>query len=195
MTEPSGDPVAPEPTAPQTGWTRPEPERLVEPGPAGGVVYATVGARIVAIIIDVILVGFVYGVVVAALGAIGGWGALLIGGVVYVAMNLAYFVYFWTRQRATLGQRFLGIETVNAGDGATLTQDQALRRWAFMLGPGAVAQILAYGGGTIVGLIGWIAAVAAVVYELYLLYSVTQSPTQQGYHDVQAGSVVVKRAG
>lgn len=195
MTEPIGDATPPEAPAPQTGWTRPEPERPVEPGPTSGVAYATVGARIVAIIIDVILVGFVYAIVVAALAAIGGWGALLIGGVVYVAMNLLYFVYFWTRQRATLGQRFLGLETVNAGDGATLTQDQALRRWAFLLGPGAVAQILAYGGGTVVGVIGWIAAVAALVYEIYLLYSVTQSPTLQGYHDVQAGTVVVKRPG
>lgn len=195
MTEPIGDPVAPEQTAPSSGWTRPEPERPVEPGSTSGVAYGTVGARIVAIIIDVILVGFVYAVVVAALASIGSWGALLIGGVVYVAMNLVYFVYFWTRQRATLGQRFLGLETVNAGDGATLTQEQALRRWAFLLGPGAVAQILAYGGGTLIGVIGWIAAVAALVYEIYLLYSVTQSPTQQGYHDVQAGTVVVKRAG
>jgi uncharacterized RDD family membrane protein YckC len=195
MTEPTGDTPTPEPAAPATGWIRPEPDRPVEPATAGDVVYATVGARIIAIIIDVILLGFVYAIVVAALAAIGGWGALVIGGLVYVGMSLVYFVYFWTRQRATLGQRFLGLETVNAGDRATLTQDQALRRWAFLLGPGAVAQILAYGGGTVVGVIGWIAAVVALVYEIYLLYSVTQSPTQQGYHDVQAGTVVVKRAG
>lgn len=162
-------------------------------GPAPGVAYAGLGPRVVAIIIDVIIVGFIYAVLVAVLAALGGWGAFLIGGLIYVALSIGYFVYTWTRQRATVGQRILGLETVNAADGATLTQNQAVRRWAFLLGPGSLAQVFGYAGGAVVGVFGLVIALLALAYEVYLLYSASQSPTRQGFHDVQAGTFVVKR--
>jgi hypothetical protein len=186
MTDPTGDP----PPQPAGGY-----QVAVAPGPAPGVAYAALLPRVIAIIIDVILIGFIYAVVVAVLGSLGGWGAFVIAGLIHVAISVGYFVYLWTRLRATLGQRFLGLETVNAADGATLTQDQALRRWAFLLGPGAVAQIFGYGGGTVVGGVGLLIALLALIYEVYLLYSASQSPTRQGFHDVQAQTVVVRRTG
>jgi uncharacterized RDD family membrane protein YckC len=166
----------------------------IDTGPDPGVAYADLVPRIVAIVIDVLIIGIVYAVVVAVLAALGGWGAFLIGGVIYLALSVGYFVYTWTRQRATLGQLVLGLETVNAADGASLTQDQALRRWVFLWGPGALAQVFGYGGGTVVGLVGWLVALLALLYELYLLYTTSQSPRRQGFHDVQAATVVVKRA-
>lgn len=194
MTEPTGvTPPDVQDPAP-SGWVKPRPELPVDAGPAPGVAYATLVSRIIAIIIDVILIGFIYAVVIAVLGGLGGWSAFLVGGVVHVAISVGYFVYLWTRQRATVGQRILGLETVNAADGATLTQDQALRRWVFLMGPGAVAQIFAYGAGSLLGLLGWIVALLALAYEVFLLYTASQSPKRQGFHDVQAETVVVTRS-
>lgn len=183
------DPLADTPPAPAVGDPAPAP---TEAGPAPGFVYASLGSRAVAIIIDVVIVGFIYALVVAALATVGGWGAFVIGGLIYVALSIGYFVILWTRRRATAGQQLLGLETARAADGATLTQDQALRRWAFLMGPGAVAQVFGYGGALLGGL-GLIIAGLALAYELYLLYTASQSPTRQGFHDIQAGTIVVKR--
>ncbi len=75
---------------------------------------------------------------------------------------------------------------MNAADGATLTQP--IRRsvdghscW----GPFAVAAIIP--------ILGVLIGLAALVYALYLLYTVSQNPKHQGFHDVQAATVVVKR--
>ena len=97
-----------------------------------------------------------------------------------------YFVYTWTTMRASPGQKFLSLETVNAADGATLTQDQAIRRWVFLCGahrprgdradPRHPHQPR-----------------SPLIYLIYLIYTINQSPKRQGYHDVQAGTVVVKR--
>ena len=36
-------------------------------------------------------------------------------------------------------------------------------------------------------------SLAAFAYMVWLLYTVSQSPKRQGYHDVQAGTVVIRR--
>jgi uncharacterized RDD family membrane protein YckC len=87
--------------------------------------------------------------------------------------------------RASPGQKFLNLETVNAADGATLTQNQAIRRWVFLWGPIAL--------GAIVPILGILISLLALIYLIYLIYTINQSPKRQGYHDVQAGTVVVKR--
>ena len=47
--------------------------------------------------------------------------------------------------RASPGQKVLSLETVNAADGATLTQNQAIRRWAFLWGPTTVVGAISSG--------------------------------------------------
>ena len=82
-----------------------------------------------------------------ALGAIflgtlisGGTAGALIAGVLLAIANLVisavYFIWTWTNPdlRASLGQRALGLNTLNAADGATLTRPQAVRRWLFLFG-------------------------------------------------------------
>jgi uncharacterized RDD family membrane protein YckC len=159
--------------------------------------------RVIAYIIDVIIffiVGVVIiGAIVASIFATGGIGLGLVGvvvlGVVSLAGSAIYFIYTWTAMRATIGQRVLGLETVNAADGATLTMDQAVKRWAYLFGPSAVGQVLGYSGSAALGVLGSLIGLLAFLYQLYLLYTVTQDPRRQGFHDKQAGSVVVKRAG
>jgi uncharacterized RDD family membrane protein YckC len=205
MTDPAGGP--PMPPQDQGNWQTPQPPSApggfqaapVATGPAPGVAYADTVTRVIAYIIDSIIffivAVFIVGLIVLAIFT-GGGVVALIGTVVLAAISIGgsavYFIYTWTRMRASLGQRALGLETVNAADGATLTQEQAIRRWAFLFGPTALGAALGYAPGSL-GLLGSLVGLLAFIYEIYLLYTVTQSPKRQGYHDVQAGTVVVKR--
>ena len=210
MTEPAGGSTPPPPPrdwGQNTGSGSGAPGGFqvapVAAGPAPGITYADTVQRVIAYIIDVIIffiVGVVIiGAIVASIFATGGIGLGLVGvvvlGVVSLAGSAIYFIYTWTAMRATIGQRVLGLETVNAADGATLTMDQAVKRWAYLFGPSAVGQVLGYSGSTALGVLGSLIGLLAFLYQLYLLYTVTQDPRRQGFHDKQAGSVVVKRAG
>jgi hypothetical protein len=104
-------------------------------------------------------------------------------------ISAIYWIYSWTRMRGSPGQKLLGMQVGNFPDGATLTQDQAIRRWIALGGPLPLVQALnpLPGLGLIIGL-------AAFAYFIYLLWSTAQSPTKQGFHDKFANSVVVKAA-
>lgn len=198
MTDPTGGAQTPQGPG---DWQAPPPpsptpqfqQAPVATGPAPGVAYADLVTRIIALVIDGIILAIPYWILLAVLGFLGDWAAFILSGIVYLAWTAVYFVYTWTRQRASYGQKFLSLETVNAADGATLTQDQAIRRWAFLFGPAALAQVFSFGGGLLLGTVGLILSLLAALYSLYLLYTTSQSPKRQGYHDVQAGTVVVKR--
>ena len=101
--------------------------------------------RVIAYIIDSIILGIAIALVAIILGAIAFGiavnGGFVIGVIIAVVIAIIallgsafYFVYFWQNLRASPGQKMLGLETVNAADGATLTRDQAIRRWAFLFG-------------------------------------------------------------
>lgn len=196
--EPGTTPT-PEAPPPAPAWTAPPPGSNRDPGPAPGVAYATLGIRIVAYIIDAIIFGIVFAifasVVLGALAFGTGGSGLVIGIVFLVAFNLAfsalYFIYGWTKLRASPGQKVLGLETVNAGDGATLTQPQAIRRWLVLFGPfallSAVQWVVPAGIGSIAGLV-------SLGYLIYLVWTTYKDPKSQGFHDHYADTVVVKRA-
>ena len=58
--------------------------------------------------------------------------------------------------RASPGQKVLNLETVNAADGATLTQPQAIRRWVFLWGPHrARSALIATILGILISLLAW----------------------------------------
>jgi uncharacterized RDD family membrane protein YckC len=166
---------------------------------AGGLVYADVPSRIFAYIVDAIILGVAFAILYSIFGAlfigslIGGftfmwfvWFVILL--LIYAAGSAIYFIYTWTTMRGSPGQRVLGLETLNAADGATITQPQAIRRWLFLFGPMVLGQAasLMFGG------LGFLLSVALLAYVLYLLYTAANSPTRQGFHDVQASTVVVK---
>lgn len=203
-------PAAPAPAAPaQSSWQMPPASiGAAEAGPAPGIAYAGLGIRIVALIIDYILLLIVFLFVAIALGAIflgtlinGGVAGALIAGVLLAIANLVisavYFIWAWTNPdlRASLGQRVVGLNTLNAGDGATVTRPQAVRRWLYLFGFVAFAYAMqsalsATSLNTLASLVGLL----AFAYQIFLLWTTYQSPKKQGYHDVQAGTVVVKRA-
>jgi uncharacterized RDD family membrane protein YckC len=169
-------------------------------GPAG-LAYSDIPTRAFAYIIDAIILSVGFFVIFSVFGAlflttlIGGFGVmafvwLAILLAVYAAGSAIYFVYTWTTLRGSPGQRILGLETLNAADGAVLTQPQAIRRWLFLFGPSVVATVLSF--TPFLGSLGPLLGIVIWAYVLYLLYTAATSPTRQAFHDVQARTVVVK---
>ena len=192
---PAGGTGAPPP--PSGNWQAPPPPSTpggfqiqavaVEAGPAPGIAYAELVERIIALFVDgviVAIIGFIVTFVVGLIG--GGLVLLLLGGLVSAAISLTYFVYTWTTMRASPGQKILNLETVNAADGATMVQRQAVLRWLWLWGPQAIIGVIPF-----VALLAW---PLEILYGLFLLYTTSQSSKRQGYHDVQAQTVVIKRA-
>jgi len=167
-----------------------------------GLVYADVPNRVIAYIIDAIImfvILLVIGIVLAAVGlatntitATGveaNYVASFIAAILGLVITGVYFVYTWTSMRATIGMRLLGMQIGNAGDGATLTTNQAIRRFLALSGPSILAQVLSP-----IPLIGLLLSLLALFWAIFLLYTTAQSPTKQGWHDVFANTQVVKAA-
>lgn len=156
-------------------------------------VYADVPNRAIAYIIDAIVLFVALIVIGAILGMVGLNVATTVGalvlGVVGLGVSLGYFVYTWTKMRATIGMKALSMQVGNAVDGATLTQDQAIRRWLAISAPGILAQAFQP-----IAVIGIVLSLMALAWFIFLVYTTAKSPTKQGWHDVFANTMVVKAA-
>jgi uncharacterized RDD family membrane protein YckC len=193
MSEPT---PAPEPAADQSPvrWTVPAPVAEV-PG-APGLAFADVASRVVAFLIDALIVGLVGAILVVALGFgeridtetasyvwVSGWAA----NIAFALLGFAYFAFFWSGgRRATIGQRVLDIQVGNAFDGRPLTLGQAARRW---LGYGSFLGFLAIVPG-----LRELASLAQLAWMVVLLASTARSPMKQGLHDRFANSALVRPA-
>ena len=205
LTAPPPPPVAPPPppaaasTAPTWMNTITSSETVAGPG---GMVYSDLPMRIVAYIIDAVILSAAFFFLYTIFGSLflgtiflTGFG---VGALVWFVVLLAiyaigsalYFIYTWMTMRGTIGQRVIGLETVNAADGAALTQPQAIRRYIFLFGPMVLAQALTI--VPLLGILGTLVGLLGLLYSLYLLYTVANSPTRQGFHDVQASTAVIK---
>lgn len=219
--EPGGSPTpeAPPPSAappsaapPSTpGWASSAPPTPV-PGHAG-LFFADVPNRIIALIIDAILVGIASLILSFVIWAIFGtptsvttvadpnavlgvridtstnWISVLLGALLGLALSAGYYIYFWTRMRGTLGQKALGMQVGNAFDGVTLSLEQGVKRWLALGGIFALAQFL-----NPLPLLGLLIGLISLGWAIALLVTTAQSPTKQGLHDRYANSVVVKAA-
>jgi uncharacterized RDD family membrane protein YckC len=166
----------------------------------GGPVIASVGRRIGAIILDVILVAIVAGIIGVTAGLEGfkatttdsggsyqvtnsGWSAAL-----SLIISALYCIGSWVAMGGTPGQRILGLYVYSASAPKALAVDAAAIRWFLLFGVtylvGAVA-VAAKDAAGLLGLLqlGWI---------IVLLVTTIQSPMKQGLHDKYAKSVVVK---
>jgi uncharacterized RDD family membrane protein YckC len=212
---PASPPAGPPPSAAPSGmpaWTSSITSTQPVAGPAG-LYYADVPNRIIAWIIDAILVAIVSAIIGIVLFAIFGapsttkvvedpnaflgfrtetstnFVSTLIYAVVGIGISAGYFVYTWTTMRASVGQRLLGMQVGNAADGATLTMEQAIRRWLALGGIFSLAQTL-----NPLPLLGILIALASLIWVIALIVTTAQSPTKQGLHDQFAGTIVVKAA-
>jgi uncharacterized RDD family membrane protein YckC len=187
---------APTPSAPTPGVSTPSA------GPSG-LVYADVPNRIIAYIIDAIIVGILNLIVGIVLGGLGlqtatlnpdltisvNYLAAFVAGIVGLLISAGYFIYTWTRMRATVGMRLLGMQIGNAGDGKTMTTEQGIRRYIALAAPAIIAQVFQP-----IPLIGIVVGLAGLVWYIWLIYTMAQSPTKQGWQDIFANTQVVKAA-
>jgi uncharacterized RDD family membrane protein YckC len=188
------------PQAPQPAWMASLTSTAPVAGPAG-LFYADLPNRIIAYVIDMILIGIVGAVIGAITGSfmpvaswdLSGWHynylAAIINAVIGAAISAGYFIYTWTAMRGTVGMKVLNMQIGSEKDGSTLSMDQAIRRWLAFGGWISIAQAL-----NPLPLLGILIGLVALGYVIYLLYTTAQSPTKQGFHDRFVGSMVVKAA-
>jgi len=148
-------------------------------GPAPGLVFASHGARLVAYIIDAILVGIivtllamVLGIITAALALGGSFGLAALSGVFLVVIlfvvSIGYFPWFWTHGGATPGMRLFRLRVVRDRDGGPIG-------W----------------GAAILRLIGyWISSFVFYLGFIWILID----GRRRGWHDLIAGTVMVQPA-
>jgi len=201
---PTAPPTVPPPASPmaaQPAWMQSLTSTAPVAGPAG-LFYADLPNRIIAYIIDIILLAIAGAVVGAITGSfmpvysfdlVNGFHynyfAAIINAVIGGAISAGYFIYMWTAMRGTVGMKVLGMQIGSEKDGATLSMDQAIRRWLAVGGWITIAQAL-----NPLPLVGILIGLVSLGYVIYLLYTTAQSPTKQGFHDKFVGSMVVKAA-
>ena len=151
---------------------------------------AAIGARVIAFIIDAIVLGLIQVILASIVG-----DTTIVGGltraVIYAVIGFIYFGYSWTAWRASPGQRILGLSTVNAADGGTLNWNQATMRWAYLFGPSVLNSLF---GTQVGGGLGAIVSLIVFLYYIYLLYTAATDPRKQGFHDKQAGTLVASKS-
>jgi uncharacterized RDD family membrane protein YckC len=202
-----GDPAAPAEggLGPQRGrasrdLTRTLTSTARTPGPGGSSI-ADVPNRILALIVDVLVLavaGFVLawllGGLVEAPGAIEpeagslDVAAFVVVIVIQLALSLGYFAGAWVTARSTPGMRLLGLRIGDEADGRPIGWRAAGIRW-LLLGIAAVlASTVVYVPDTVGLLLGAMGA----AWLLLLLYTTAQRPTRQGLHDRLAHTIVYR---
>lgn len=153
---------------------------------------ADVGIRLGARVIDSILLFIVNAIISAVLifGFIfsevsgGGAGAFMdfgfsvgsfVSSLVFLAINLGYFVFLETTRGATVGKMLLGLEVRNS-TGAYPTMEQSLKRNAFY-------------ALSIIPFLGGLLQLAAVIY---IAVTISQNANNRGWHDEFADTAVVR---
>lgn len=188
MTEPQPPSQA---EAPQPAQPPAEPQPAVSwqapaeaSGPAPGIEFAGHGARLLAYIIDSIVLSVIF-VVLFVIGSIVAYGGATVVGDTVVDVSpeasiaflllfglativvLLYFPFFWARGGQTPGMRPFGLRVVRDADGSRIGWGTALLR--------------------LVGL--WVAA--AVFYIGFIWIFIDKR--RRGWRDLIAGTVVVKQ--
>jgi uncharacterized RDD family membrane protein YckC len=198
----AADGASPRPRAgtDQPGLTRRLTSTERTPGPAG-LLFADVPNRIMALVIDIIvlsvagfLLAWFLGGLVTEQGRIDSAGGDLdvaAFGVVLVLqllISFGYFGAFWTVVGATLGMGLLGLRVGDEGDGRLISWRQSAVRWLLLGIPALLASLAVYVPNTI----GLILGGLGLLWLLLLLYTMAQSPAKQGLHDRYAHTIVIR---
>jgi uncharacterized RDD family membrane protein YckC len=133
---PPGNFPPPPPPPPPGGYAPPPPPSMggYMPSSAPAAAYGGFWIRVVAYIIDGIILSVAGGIIDAifrvnptASGASGG------AGLVSLLISLAYFAGLWTYMGATLGQRIFKLRVVDANTGQPIGLGKAVVRWLGLL--------------------------------------------------------------
>jgi uncharacterized RDD family membrane protein YckC len=128
---------SPPPPPPPSGGMMPPPPPPMggyqpAPGYAPAANYGGFWIRVVAYIIDFIILAVVSGIVDAIFRvnpANAGQGAYNVASLLNLVIDIAYFSYMWSQQGGTLGQRVFKLRVVDANTGQRITIGKALLRW------------------------------------------------------------------
>jgi uncharacterized RDD family membrane protein YckC len=187
---PAETPQPPPSAPPAASWQSPPPQ----PGPAPGVSFAPHGPRLIAYIIDTLIIGLVLSavIVIGAVIAFAGtsWAELragsfnsghvtpamagrLVGFVVFTfvvtIVAFGYFPFFWARGGQTPGMKLFNLYVVRDSDGGPLSAGQAILR--------------------LFGL--WVAAVVFYIGFIWVFIDARR----RGWQDLIAGTCVIERRG
>jgi uncharacterized RDD family membrane protein YckC len=166
-------PQATPPAQPSYTWSAPtEPS-----GPAPGFRFAPHGARLLAYIVDIVIVSAVLIVAWMVLGIAGAFAfaadnefltatAILILVMLTFIVSIAYFPWFWMKSGQTPGMRAFHLRVVRDRDGGPISGGQAILR------------LIGY----------WVSG--AVFYLGYIWIFIDSR--RRGWHDLIAGTVVVE---
>jgi uncharacterized RDD family membrane protein YckC len=149
-------------------------------GPAPGIAFAGFGERLLAYIIDALIVGAIVTVLSLLLAApfigmmggdpndlSGGQIAFIVAWALIIAVaTIGYFPWFWARSGATPGMKAMGLRVVRDADGGPISVGQALLR-----------------------LVGY--WVSGLVFYLGYIWIFIDN-RRRGWHDLIAGTLVVK---
>ena len=183
-------------------WTSNLTARGTMAGPAG-LALADIPDRVIAFIIDAIIlgvIGYVIGIITTSilgdnlLGGIFGTNlrvpsllSTIVAVALLAAVSFGYFVYTWLKMGGqTLGQKVMKLRVVDGATGGPLSQGQAINRWLTLGLPLALYQFYAW------SIIGWLIWLVSLGFLIYLLITTAQSPTRQGFHDKYAKTAVAK---
>jgi uncharacterized RDD family membrane protein YckC len=171
-----------------------------------GYVIGGVGARLVAFLIDLVMVGIVplvlqftftdYGQMFRDAAESGGRPTaltipvttdLILLTLLGLGISFLYFVGLWTSGlRATIGMRIVGLQVADAATGQTLSLTAAIKRWVALGQPLNLLNLIP-GLASIAGLAG------LALYAALFLTTVTND-RKQGFHDRFAESLVIRPA-
>lgn len=143
------------------------------PGGGGGspsTSYASLGARIGARLLDVLLIGIPASIILAIVG-LGSVGT----GVVVSLLWFGYFVWFESNQGATVGKKILNMRVVGP-DGSYPAVDVAAKRNVWMLA----------------GIIPVVGGLLSLIAVIVIIVTISQSEENRGYHDTFAGTAVLR---
>jgi len=185
---PAPQPSWPPPQQEPASWTPPPPEL----GPAPGLSFASHGPRLLAYIVDGLIIGVVltFLIVVLSIALFGGsWMAGLrsedfqngnlspaaIGTIVSFVflvlflslLSFLYFPFFWARSGQTPGMKIFGLYVVRDSDGGRISGGQAILR------------LFGY----------WVSGVVFYLGFIWILID----PRRRGWHDLIAGCCMIER--
>lgn len=184
-------------------WTSNITDRNTIAGPAGTAL-GSVGERIIALIVDQVILGIVgfilfsifsgifketttqnvFGipVQVTTISPIGNIVTVL----VLIVISAGYYIYQWTRMNGqTIGLRLFKLSVRDVATGGVISQNQAIYRWGALAWPN-IAYFLPF--------FGFLISLAGLAWYIFLLVTTAQDPIRQGWHDKFAKTVVAKLA-
>ena len=147
---PLAGPTSAQPNVPAGAWVVPTAQAVTQVGE--GLVVAGVFARVVAYVIDALILGLIN---LAIFGALGLFAIdrdetlLLVVSIVVIGIDFAYYVGLWTSGwHGTLGMRLLRLRVLGAVSHGGIPLNDALLRWLALSGALAILALVPGSVGT-----------------------------------------------